>query len=107
MGSGGTKETSIRSYNFFLDTTVQAAGTYAANEHVFIDTETGINFVSHTIQIANDGANHLYFSFNGVDDHGRLFPANQQGATITQDFRRVKKIWFRGTTGDAFRFWAW
>ncbi len=100
----GTGETSIKSYNFFLDTTVQAAGTYAANEHDFVDDPSGVIFTSHTIQILNDSlTDDMFFSFDGVTDHGHVLIAEK----FTQDFRRAKKIWFRGTTGESFRFHAY
>ena len=104
----GTGDTSVTSYNFFHDGTVQGAGTYAANEHAFVNNlagafNTGINFTSHSVIIANDGANDLFFSFDGINDHGRVL----KNEKVSQDFRRAKKVWIRGTPGDAFRFWAW
>lgn len=100
----GTGETSIRSYNFFLDTTIQGAGTYVLNgPHEFIDTASGINFTSHTIQLLNDSGNPIWYSFDGVNDHGKVLASEK----FTQDFRREKKIWFRGTGTDPFRFWAY
>lgn len=100
----GTGNTSVRSYNFYLDTTVQGAGTYAENgPHNFIDASDGTLFTSHTLMFSNDSGNAFYFSLDGVNDHGRL-AANEK---LTQDFRRAKRIWFRGTAGSAFRFWAY
>ena len=101
----GTGDTSVRSYNFFLDTTLAGGGTYGENEHDLVDAGSSpqLIFTSKTLQWGNDAANDIFFSFDGVNDHGRLIA----GEKLTQDFRRVKKIWFRGTGGDAFRFWAW
>lgn len=105
----GTGTSSIASYNFTLDTTVQATGDYDSNEHDFINDfdgafNVGLNFQSHSIMLLNfSTTNDLFFSFDGVNDHGRV-PADRQ---VTQDFRRVKKIWFRGTVGEPFQFWAW
>ena len=104
----GTNETSIRSYNFFLDTTIAGAGTYAENEHDFVDLDTGItHFLSHTLIFSNDGGTDLFFRFQdpsiGGADHGRV----GAGETLQMDFKRVRRIWFRGTPGLAFRFWAW
>lgn len=101
-GPGGTKQTSIRSYNFWLDSTIQAPGTYAANKHDFLDPD-GTNFTSHTIMLINDSGNDIFFSFDGVHDHGRV-AANEP---LTQDFRREKTIWLRGTAADPFRLWAY
>ena len=42
-------------------------------------------------------------AFDGVNDHGRC----PSLLSITQDYRRVKKIWLRGTATDPFQFWAW
>ena len=101
----GTGDTSIRSYNFFLDTTIGGTGLYTdpLNEHDFIDQIDGTNFLSNSIQVILDGAADIWWSFDGVTDFGRVIA----GQPITQDFRRFKKIWFRGTAGTAFRFWAW
>lgn len=101
----GTGDTSIRSYNFFLDTVIGTPGTYVnpANEHNFIDILDGTNFLSHSIQVVNDGVTDIWFSFDGVNDFGRVTPSQP----LSQDFRRFRKIWFRGTAGSAFRFWAW
>lgn len=104
----GTKETSIRSYNFFLDTTVQAAGGYVDNEYQFIDADDGTtNFVSHSMVFSNDGASDLFFRFEDPAlsgaDHGRV----GAGETLQLDFKRERHIWFRGAVGLAFRFWAW
>jgi hypothetical protein len=99
----GTLDQSIRSYNFFLDTTIAGAGTYATNYYPYIDQNDGVPFLSHSIMLIIDGAADIYFSFDGVTDHGRVKP-NQP---ISQDYRRNKAVWFRGTAGTAFRFWAW
>jgi hypothetical protein len=99
----GTGTTSIRCYNYFLDTALVAPGTYVANgPNNFVDPD-GTPFLSNTIQIVNDGATNLWFSFDGIADHGRVLP----GEALTQDFRRERRIWFRGTTGSAYRFWAY
>lgn len=103
----GTGETSIRSYNYFVDTTIQGGGTYAENAHPFVDQESGVIFTSHSFQFANDSAADVFFRIvdpaSGVTDHGRI----AGGEVLSQDFRRMKAIWFRGTPGSAFRFWAW
>jgi len=102
-GPGGTGTTSVRSYNFFLDSTIQGTGSYADNgPHDFEDPD-GTNFVSHSLMWINDSGHDIWFSFNGTDDHGRV----AAGEPLSQDFRHEKRIWFRGTAGDPFRFWAW
>lgn len=101
-GPGGTGTTSVRSYNFFLDGAIQAAGGYADNAHDFEDPD-GTNFVSHSIMLINESGADIWFSFNGTDDHGRV----AAGEPLSQDFRHHKKVWFRGTVGSTFRFWAW
>ena len=100
----GTGETSIKSYSFFIDGTIQGAGTYAVNgPHDFTDIVTGTIFTSKTIQVLNDSTHDIWFSFDGVNDHGRVLTTEK----FTQDFRREKRIWFRGTATDPFRFWAY
>ena len=99
----GTGNTSIRSYNFFLDGTIAASGLYTDNFHAFVDTGSGVIFQSQTIMLLNDSANDIWFSFDGVNDHGRVVTSEK----FTQDFRRERQIWFRGTGADTFRFWAY
>lgn len=99
----GTKNTSIRSYNFFYDGAIQGAGSYAENFHTFVDAGDGTNFRSQTIMLLNDSAGDIWFSLDGVNDHGRVLT----GEKFTQDFRREKQIWFRGAPAAAFRFWAY
>lgn len=100
----GTGDTSIRTYNFNLDDVLAGAGGYADNgPFEFIDDIDSIPFLCMTIQLANDGAADMYFSFDGTNDHGRVLA----GETLTQPFRRARRIWLRGTAGNAYRFWAW
>jgi hypothetical protein len=103
----GTGDTSVRSYNFFLFRTTGTellAGTYATNgEFKFIDDPSGINFTSHSIMISNDDSEDIFFSFDGVNDHGVVL----SGEALQQDWRRAKTIWFRSDKDVEMRFWAW
>jgi len=103
----GTGETSIRSYNYFVDSTIQGAGTYTDNVLVFEDLDTTNPFTSHSIMLANDAGSDIYFRVapdtGGLPDHGRV----KAGESLVQDFRRLKAIYLKGTPGAAFRFWAW
>ena len=102
-GPGGTKQTSVRSYSFYKASTINVAGTYAANKIVFADAD-GTNFTSHSFELINDSASDITFSFDGTNDHGKVKtgePARQQ------NFRREKTIWLKGTAGAAFRLSAW
>lgn len=49
----GTGETSIRSYNYFADSTVVGT-TFSQNQLDFVDEDLNINFVSQTVWISND-----------------------------------------------------
>lgn len=100
----GTGSTSVRSYHFHRDTTLAAPGTYAANgPYAFIDEIDSTPFLSQVIQIYNDGAADMFFSFDGTNDHGRVLA----GEVVTQTFRYERRIWLRGTTGEPYRFYAW
>lgn len=105
----GTGPTSVRSYNFFADQTIGGTGLYtdAANILPFVDDDSGLQFTSHTIQLANDSASDIFFRVladpGGGADHGRI----KAGEVLTQDFRRIKAIYLKGTPGAAYRFWAW
>lgn len=103
----GTRETSVRSYNFFVDSTLQGGGTYAENQHEFIDVDSQTPFLSHSVLIVNDSGNDITFRFSadpgGGGPHG-LIEANE---TLQLDFKRAKRIFLAGTAGSAFRLWAW
>ena len=105
----GTGSTSIRSYNFFQSSTIGGTGLYtdAVNALPFVDDDSGVIFTSHTIQLINDSANSIFFRVapdpGAGPDHGEVKP----GEALTQDFRRLKQLFVRGTAGDAYRFWAW
>ena len=105
----GTGDTSVRSYNFFQASTIGGAGLYtdAANSLPFVDDDSGIVFTSHTIQIVNDAGSSIFFrvapDIGGSPDHGEV----KAGEALTQDFRRIKGIFLKGTPGAAYRFWAW
>jgi len=102
----GTGNTSIRSYNFAADTVIVVGG-FAANEFVFVDVDDGTPFTSKTVMIINDAGTDLTFRFSpdpgtGVP-HGRV-AANEP---MTFDFRREKRVYITGTTGAAFRIFAY
>ncbi len=98
----GTKETSVRTYNYYAKTTI-TNGAYGASFE-FVDQLDGTPFISHTLQWCNDGAVSIFFSFDGVTDHGEIFT----GEKLTQDFRRQRRIWIRnGGANCPIRFWAW
>lgn len=59
----GTGETSVRSYNFHLDSTLQGGGGYADNQYPFVDDDSGLPFTSKVVEIANDSANPMTFRF--------------------------------------------
>ena len=105
----GTGDTSVRSYNFFKSSTIAGAGAYtdAGNILPFVDDDSGIIFTSHTIQLINDAGSSIFFRVaadtGGLPDHGEV----KAGEALTQDFRRLKEIYLKGTPGAAYRFWAW
>jgi len=103
----GPGNTSIRSYNCFVDGAIAGAGTYAENQHDFIDLDDGTPFLSHSILIVNDGAADINFRFapdtGGGVSHG-LVATNEQ---LQLDFKRSRRIYLSGTAANAFRLWAW
>jgi hypothetical protein len=104
MVVGGTGNTSIRTYHFHRDTTLAGGGGYADNgPYNFIDEIDQTPFISINLQFINAGAADMFFSFDGVNDHGRFIP----GQDLTQSLRREKRVWLRGVAGQAYRFWAW
>ena len=99
----GTGISSIRSYTFFRDGVIAAPGTYVANgPSDFIDPD-GTPFLSKSIMLINDAGTDVWFSFDGVADAFRV----RSGEPVTHDFRRARKVWFRGTAGAIYRFAAW
>ena len=100
---GGTRTTSIRSYNYFLDLSVTNAAYDLPNPHEFVDPD-GTPFLSQSLLFAPDTGGAVYFSFDGVNDHGRVL----LNETLQMDYRRQRRVWFRKATVDtALRFWAW
>jgi hypothetical protein len=97
----GTGDTSIKSYDFYNAGTAGAAFALQS----FLDTTTGVNFISTGIIIVNDGAGNLQISFDGTTVHGLIQPAE----VITFDWRRKKGIYLRGIGGSTpnWRLWAW
>ena len=102
----GTRETSIRSYNFFAEQTVVAGG-FNTNLLEFIDVDEGHSFLSHTLIFANDGATDLAFRFTPDTGSGVAHGSVKAGETLQMDFQRKRRIYFNGAVGLAFRFWAW
>lgn len=104
----GPGNTSIRSYNYFFDGTITPTTYDPAAPLEFIDNNTDPDlqtpFVSHSIMVSNDGGGDLFFSFDGVNDHGRV----ALNEALQQDFRRVRRIWLRAATAPVpARLWAW
>lgn len=100
---GGTRTTSIRSYNYFLDVSITNAAYVLANPNEFVDPD-GTPFLSSSLLFTSDAAADFYFSFNGVNDHGRV----RGNETLQMDYRRERRVWFRKAVGDVpARFWAW
>jgi len=104
MVVGGTGNTSIRTYHFHRDTVLAGAGTYVDNgPYNFIDEIDQTPFISICVQVINTGAADMFFSFDGVNDHGRVVP----GQDLTQQLRREKRIWLRGVAGNAYKLYSW
>jgi hypothetical protein len=107
----GTKETSIRSYNFYTSGALAGAGatgTYAENQIEFVDVDDQTPFLSHSILIVNDGAAAIDFRFSadlgGGASHGQVGASEQ----LQLDFKRARRIYLSGTVaGSSFRLWAW
>lgn len=104
----GPGNTSIRSYNFFVDSTLQGGGAYGENLHEFIDVDDLTPFLSHSILIVNDGAAAIDFRFSAPTgaapaSHGQVAASEQ----LQLDFKRARRIYLSGTAGTAFRIWAW
>lgn len=102
----GTGSTSIRSYNFFVSSTV-AAGGFNANQHDFIDVDDGTNFTSKVVIIRNDSGNTLNVRFSSDPGTGTPHLSLLANEEISLDFRREKRIFLDGTGGSAFRVIAY
>lgn len=102
----GTGSSSVRSYNFFFDGVIVVGG-FAANEHVFIDADDGTPFLSKTVQIINGAATDLTFRWSPDPGAGAPHGRVAGNEPLTQDFRRERRIYITGTTGAAYRLFAW
>ena len=102
----GTRETSIRSYNFFAAGTLVAGG-YAANEHIFIDADDATNFTSKTVIIFNDSAATIDIRFSPDPGGGSPHMRALANEPVTLDFKRATRIYLSGPGGSAFRVHAY
>jgi len=102
----GTKNTSIRSYNFFSNLTL-ASGGYNANEYEFIDLDDGTPFLSQSILIINDGGSDLNFRFTPDPGGGASHGLVKTTESLQLDFKRATRIYLSGTAALAVRLWAW
>jgi len=102
----GTGNTSIRSYNFFADATI-ANGGFAANEFIFIDADDGTPFTSKTVLIINDALSDMTFRWSPDPGTGAPHGRVAAGEPLSFDFRREKRVYLTGTTGAAFRIFAY
>lgn len=116
----GTGDTSVRSYNFFVESTLAGGGTFLENEFPFVDDDAGLPFVSKVVQISNDGGTPMDFRFEPPYDilahttpvgglgAGRAFLVGEpvvgltSGATGTISRVSDGLIHVTGTTGGPF-----
>ncbi len=80
-------------FNYFQNITVDVADFPATPQSDF-------NFVSIGFSFLNTGANTIQYSFNGVDVHGDLNPANLSKQQIFES-RLECKVWFRYVGGSS------
>jgi hypothetical protein len=103
----GTGNSSVRSYNYFVNGSIQGTGTYAENDLAFIDVDDQTPFVSHSILIVNDGATSLSFRFSPDEGGGAAHGIVKTTEQLQLDFKRARRIYLSGTAALAFRLWAW
>jgi hypothetical protein len=104
----GTRNTSIKSYDFYRDSTLGASAvttTFIDVRHEFVDDLDGGAFLSYAVMVANDHAtSDIFFSWDGVNVHGRVTP----GTNASFENKRKRKIYLRGAAGgEGYRLWAW
>ena len=104
---GSYSDSSVCSYTFYLNgTTHPLLATYAADATLFIDQVLvpTRQFRSKGILFANDSAESIFFSSDGITDHGEIKPSE----VIILDNIVKNEIYIRGNSaGLAYRFWAW
>lgn len=103
----GTGITSIRSYNFFSESTIAGSGSFAENVLEFVDVDDGTPFLSHSMIFSNDGATDFTFRFTADPGSGAAHGSVKAGETLQLDFKRVRRVYIAGAAALAFRFWAW
>lgn len=102
----GTQNSSIRSYNFFVDSALVAGG-YPTNQHEFIDVDDQTPFLSHSVLIVNDGGAAINFRFSADPGGGAAHGTVEPTETLQLDFKRARRIYLSGVAATAFRLWAW
>ena len=76
----------------------------------FTDSSSGVSFVSHGVEISNDGADSLFIAFRLLDGgKWALGGTILAGETyLFMDRRETQMLVAKGGAGDvAFRLWAW
>ena len=105
----GTYNTSVRSYNLYMEGTTPSSNHFADAEIPFVSqdvTVENVPFLSQGIILTNDnttGGANIQFSFDGTTLHGTVMPTE----VITFDFRHETQIYLRFSAASPFRFWAW
>ena len=103
----GTSNTSIKSYDFYRDSTLGATAlttNFSAVAYTFADDISGAEFLSFAVMLANDGGSDIFFSWDGINVHGRVSP----GTNVSFEHKRKRKIFLRGAVGgETYRLWAW
>ena len=127
--SQGSKETGIRSYLTYYDSTAghsplqietppvpAPALTPTFQEFKFLDplqndgqpsgvgTPVSLNFLSTGVILRHDGGADIEFSRDGNVVEGRLEAADSR---IVLDNYRGKSIWLRAAAAADYRLWAW
>ena len=60
-------------------------------------------FTSQLTVLTNDDATSIFFSMDGIRDHGEI----KAGETIQFDFLRIQSMWLRGEVGgESYRLWV-
>jgi hypothetical protein len=104
----GTGNSSVRSYDFYRDSTLGAPALTTAFVDVgltFTDDLSQTEFLSFAVMLANDHTtSDIFFSWDGVNVHGRVTP----GTNVSFEHKRKRQIYLRGTAGgETYRLWAW
>jgi hypothetical protein len=88
-------------FNFFKKITMATGASYNTDCDITINMKAP----TYTVTFFLEGGGPIFYSFNGLTDHGDM-TLGQASASLTFQNRVISKIWFRGNGVIRVEAWA-